>query len=412
MYDVIIVGARCGGSPIALQLAREGFKVLIVDRMTLGSDIMSTHYLKRSGGRLLKKWGLLGEIEKLDTPPIRQLNFHINDTKISGTAPPLDGLDCDYAPRRFYLDKILTDAAIAAGAEAREKFTVNSLLFDDGRVVGIRGMHEGKEVTEKAKLVIGADGANSIVAREAQAETYIDAGTHTCGYYCYYSGLRDQADEANLFIRSEERRFYITFPTNDGLDMLFLFWPNEEVKKVRGNLDNAFNESLAIIPELQDRVSQATRETRISGTHLLPNYFRRANGPGWALVGDAALHRDPITAQGITNAFTHADVLGEELLQALGGNQSIDQATANYDARQLQLLRPMFDYTVHLATLQPLPAELSAMLPVLAQEPAAASAFIGGFIGSVPIQDVMPPQLMKRFADDVTRTTMENQNAR
>ena len=145
------------------------------------------------------------------------------------------------------------------------------------------------------------------------------------------------------------------------------------------------------------------RETRISGTHLLYNFFRRAHGPGWALVGDAALHRDPITAQGITNAFTHAQILGEELVQAFAGEQPIDRALARYDERQFAALKPMFDYTVHLAMLQPLPAEVQAMVPLLVDKPEAVSAFIGAFLGSVPLDAVFTPSLMERFAADVAR---------
>ena len=243
------------------------------------------------------------------------------------------------------------------------------------------------------------------------SEAYIDAGTHTCGYYAYYNGMRDRDDAAHLYILNDERRFYITFPTNDGLDMVFLFWPTQEAKRVRGNLETAFDESLALVPQLEARVQQGTRESRIAGTHLLPNFFRRAHGPGWALVGDAALHRDPITAQGITNAFTHADILAEELVQAFAGSKTLHSALADYESRQFERLKPMFDYTVHLAMLQPLPEEMKLMLPQVAADPAAISAFIGAFMGSVPLNAVFPPSLLDRFSDDVSRGQQTVKNA-
>ncbi|MGI9328265.1 MAG: NAD(P)/FAD-dependent oxidoreductase [Pseudomonadales bacterium] len=403
-YDAIIVGARCGGAPLAMLLAQAGHRVLLLDRMAFGSDIMSTHYVKRTGASYLQKWGLLDELRKIDTPAIRNLNFCIDDLRLSGQAPPHEGVATDFTPRRFYLDKILVEAAIAAGVEARDTFTVKELVFDGDRVVGIKGAERGgAEVTERAKVVIGADGVRSRVADAVGAEAVVDAGIHTCGHYAYYRGMRDRDDQASLHILTKERRFYITFPTNDDLDMVFLFWPTEEAQRVRADLDGAYAESLKLVPELQARVLQGTRESRISGTHLMHNFFRRAHGPGWALVGDAALHRDPITAQGITNAFTHAAILAEELCSAFSGSKPIDAALANYDARQFAVLKPMFDYTVHLAMLQPLPEGVPQMLEQASHDPAATGAFIGAFLGSVPLPQIFPAPVIQLFADDVAR---------
>jgi flavin-dependent dehydrogenase len=403
-YDAIIVGARCGGAPLAMLLARAGHKVLLVDRMAFGSDIMSTHFVKRTGAAKLQKWGLLDQVKALGTPAIETLNFQINDTRLSGTAPPCEGVTTDFTPRRFYLDKILVDAAIESGAEVREQFTVKELVFDGGQVAGIKGASAGGDmVTERAKIVVGADGVRSMVAKSVAAEHYIDAGTHACGHYAYYSGMRDSNSTANLKIDTHNRRFYITFPTNDELDMVFLFWPTDQAQQVRKDVDAAFAESLTLAPELEARVHGGKRESRISGTHLFPNFFRRAHGPGWALVGDAALHRDPITAQGITNAFTHADILAEELDLAFRGDKPISAALEQYDQRQFMLLKPMFDYTVHLAMFQPLPEEVDQMLPQIAADPAATSAFIGAFMGSVPLDQVFPPHLIDLFANDVAR---------
>ena len=410
-FDAIVVGARCGGAPLAMQLARAGHKVLMVDRAPFGSDIMSTHYVKRTGANLLHKWGLLDAVRAAGTPAIETLNFHLGDLALRGTAPPSGAAANDFTPRRFVLDRILVDAAIDAGVDARDRFTVSELMFDGARVIGIRGKHHGQTVEARASVVVGADGPGSTVAKAVGAEAYVDAGTHTCGHYAYYSGMRDRDDEASLYVLQKERRFYITFPTNDGLDMVFLFWPTEMARDVRRDLDGAFAESLTHVPELEARVKGGKREGRISGTHLLPNYFRRAHGPGWALVGDAALHRDPITAQGITNAFTHADVLSEELDLAFRGEKPLDQAVADYDARQFRILKPMFDYTVHLAMLQPLPDQVAGMLPAVAGDPQATAAFIGSFLGSVPLDAVFPPEILQRFTADVERGQRENQHA-
>lgn len=409
MYDAIVVGARCGGAPLAMLLARGGHKVLMVDRMAFGSDIMSTHYVKRTGASMLAQWGLLDAVKAAGTPAIRRLNFNIDDVYLSGQPPGHNGVDTDFTPRRFVLDRILVDAAIAAGVEVRERFTVSALVHADGRVTGIEGKARGGSlVTEHAKVVVGADGVRSFVADAVGAERSIDAGTHTCGYYAYYSGMRDHEDAATLTVNTRDRRFHITFPTNDDLDMVFLFWPTAEAREVRADLDKAFADSLRLNPELEARVARGRRETRISGTHLLPNFFRRAHGPGWALVGDAAVHRDPITAQGIANAFTQADVLAGELAAAFAGDKDLDQALADYDRRQFELLKPMFAYTVHLSMLQPLPDDVAGMLPAVQADPMATAGFMGAFMGSVPLEQVFPPHVMAQFVADVDRNHKEN----
>jgi 2-polyprenyl-6-methoxyphenol hydroxylase-like FAD-dependent oxidoreductase len=279
-------------------------------------------------------------------------------------------------------------------------------------VTGIRGSdRSGAEVEEKARVVIGADGVRSLVADAVGAEKVVDAGSHTCGFYAYFSGMRDRNDAARLFVNSSARRFYITFPTNDDLDMVFLFWGREQTNQVRSNLEAAYGESLSLVPELADQVAGAKRETRIIGTHLLPNFIRRAHGPGWALVGDAAIHRDPITAQGITNAFTHASILAEELNIAFAGEQSIDTALASYDTRQFERLKPMFNYTVHMAMMQPTPDAVREILPQVAQDPIATGAFMGAFLGSVPLELAFSPQMIERFAQDVARGEAEVRDA-
>jgi len=87
-YDAIIIGARCGGAPLAMLLAGSGHKVLLLDKMAFGTDILSTHYLKRTGTSLLHKWGLLDAVRKAGTPAIGTQNFHLDGVHLRGIAPP------------------------------------------------------------------------------------------------------------------------------------------------------------------------------------------------------------------------------------------------------------------------------------------------------------------------------------
>ena len=170
MYDAIVVGARCAGSPTAMLLARRGLRVLLVDKAHFPSDTLSTHYIHQPGVAALKRWGLLPQIERSGCPPIRRYTLDVGPFALEGTPPPIGDVGEAYSPRRYVLDQILVEAAAEAGAEVRQGFTVQELLTDGERVVGIRGRSAaGEPVTERARIVIGADGMNSLVARSVKA---------------------------------------------------------------------------------------------------------------------------------------------------------------------------------------------------------------------------------------------------
>ena len=190
MYDAIVVGARCAGSPLAMLLARKGYKVLLLDKSTFPSDTLSTHHIHQPGVARLKRWRLLGRVQASNCPPTTKIRFDVGPFALVGTPPPADGNAEAYAPRRRVLDKILVDAAVEAGAELREGFSVEELTTEGSLVSGIRGSgNDGRTLQERARIVIGADGAHSLVARDVQAPVYLDRGMLTCNYYSYWSGV-------------------------------------------------------------------------------------------------------------------------------------------------------------------------------------------------------------------------------
>jgi 2-polyprenyl-6-methoxyphenol hydroxylase-like FAD-dependent oxidoreductase len=162
-------------------------------------------------------------------------------------------------------------------------------------------------------MVIGADGLHSLVAREVAPPTYDDHPALTCFYYSYWSGLL--CDRAMLHFR--ERRILIVIPTHEGLACVVTVCPVAEFHNFRSDIEGNVDRSLDLAPELAERVRQGKREERFTGTADLPNFFRRPHGPGWALVGDAGFHKDPLLAQGITDAFRDAGLLAEAIDAAI-----------------------------------------------------------------------------------------------
>src|SRR5262245_50082184 len=144
VFDVIVVGARCAGSPAAMLLARRGYKVLLVDKATFPSDTISTHILWPHGVEALDRWGLLDRLERTGLPPIcRRMVFDVGPFALRGTIPDANDGQGGFCPRRTVLDHLLVGAAEESGAIVREGFSVERLLFEGDRVVGISGRWEG-----------------------------------------------------------------------------------------------------------------------------------------------------------------------------------------------------------------------------------------------------------------------------
>jgi 2-polyprenyl-6-methoxyphenol hydroxylase-like FAD-dependent oxidoreductase len=282
-YDAIVVGARCAGSPTAMLLARRGHRVLVVDRATFPSDTVSTHLLHPPGVASLGRWGLLERLEATGCPPIGTYAFDFGPFTMSG-APGTGDAPVAYGPRRTVLDKLLVDAATDAGAEVREGFTVNEVVMEDGRVTGVRGHgRHGRTVTERARVVVGADGRHSAVARAVGPEQYHERPPLLCGYYSYWSGL-PMDGRFETWVRPD--RSWAAWPTHDDLTLVIGGWPYAELETNRDDIEGNLLAMLEMAPAFAERVRVATREERFVGT-AVPNYFRRPYGPGWALVGDA-----------------------------------------------------------------------------------------------------------------------------
>jgi flavin-dependent dehydrogenase len=394
MYDTIVVGARCAGSPTAMLLARQGYRVLLVDKAQFPSDILSTHYIRLPGIARLKRWGVLDQVLASRCPPITRVIRDLGPFALSGMAPPLEGATAIYAPRRTILDKILVDAAVEAGAELREGFLVQELLMDGDRVTGIRGHSAGgRSVEERAHIVIGADGMRSFVARTVHAPTYRETPSLTCIYYSYWSGV--PLEEVVICTRPD--RFFIAFPTNEPLVCIVVEWPVAEFHHFRADLEGHFLQTLDFVPDLGERVRQGKREERFSGTADLPNFFRKPFGAGWALVGDAGYHKDPNLAYGITDAFRDAELLAEAIDAGLTGRQSLEEALGGYEQRRNASAIPFYELNLQLASLQPSSPERMHLLAALRGNQEQINRFFGVVEGTVPFAEFYAPENLRQI---------------
>jgi flavin-dependent dehydrogenase len=395
MYDVVIVGARCAGSALALMLARHGLNVLAIDRTTFPSDTMSGHFIHPAGVSCLRRLGLLESLQALGAPAQETMTVDFGPIILSGLpAPAADGTAVGYAPRRYRFDPMLAGAAVAAGADLREGVSFVEPLVEGERVVGIRTTTpSGRTEDMRSRLVVGADGKRSRFARAVRAEAYGRQGAATCLYYAYWAGFDTQG--TRLFVR--DGLFCAASPTNDGLTFLGIAWPRMEFARVRADIGRAYRDAADTLPWVADRLAAAEQVGRFIGTADLEGFFRAASGAGWALLGDAGYHKDPITAQGMTDALLHAELLAAAIVEGMSGARPLDRALIDYGHRRDAAARPMYNLTADLARLAPPTAEMRALLQAVHDSPAETGRFLGVIGGTVPVPDFFAPANLARI---------------
>ena len=343
-YDVVIAGARCAGASTAMLLARQGLRVLVVDPASRGSDTLSTHALMRGGVLQLHRWGLLDAIRAAETPTIRTTTFHYGDEVIEVSIKERDGVDGLYAPRRTVLDAILSDAALAAGAEVVHGYSVVDVLrAPDGRVRGASVAGADQHVIDvAADLVIGADGVRSRVARILEAELDYTVLHTTASIYGYWNALGLEGFHWFYDLGAAVG----SIPTNDGDTCVFASLPPTRFEKERTDgLDAVYHALLSeVSSELAHRVNESELSGKLRAFAGTTGFLRRSAGPGWALVGDAGYFKDPITAHGITDALRDAELLARAVAE--GG----DRALAGYQETRDDLVKGLLDVTDHIAS--------------------------------------------------------------
>ncbi len=344
MYDAIIVGARCAGSPLAMHLARQGHKVLVVDRATFPSDTLSTHYITPDGVVRLQAWGLYDRIVATGVP----VTHGVQRTSIAlGVTIPPDPADAPaICPRRTVLDQIFVEAAREAGAEVREGVLVESLIVEDGVVVGIRARKGDERIEERAKVVVGADGRDSFVARQVNPETYNEVEGTTGGYYGYYRNF--EGTETNLVLGGGHALF--VFRTNDGEACIGVEMTADRFAEFRKDIEGGTRRALALVPSIAERYDRAELTGKLMGFAPHKSFYRKPYGPGWALVGDAGYFRDPLLGQGINDALRDADGLAAALHQVLAGEAEWEPALSEYQRQRDEATAGVYQLTALLTS--------------------------------------------------------------
>jgi flavin-dependent dehydrogenase len=327
---------------------------MVVDKGSYGSDTLSTHALMRGAVLQLHRWGILPAIVAAGTPPVHSTTFSYREQDVTVPIEPKFGIDALYAPRRALLDRSLVDAAANSGAEISYGLRVDDVIVDErGRVRGISAIAGGTRRSIEADIVIGADGLYSTIAQRVGADRIVE-GRHSAGVlYSYWEDLPVDG----YYWRFLTRGSIGAIPTNEGATCVFASLPSQRFRaEMLGNPVVSYRRLIRdVSPAFGARLDAARRVEPVRGFGGQIGFIKRAVGPGWALVGDAAYFKDPLTAHGITDALRDAELLARAIVQGTTA------ALADYETTRHDLSRRLFEVTDDIASFAWADAEVQTL---------------------------------------------------
>lgn len=397
-FDVIVIGGSVAGAPTAMLLARQGHKVLLIDKSVFPRDANSTHFIWPRGVSYLNRWGVAGPILE-QTPHFRNMEVCIEGISLYG-AVPLDDLKARFrrlhgddhgvidhycGPRRYFLDSHLLNCAREAGVTVREGVSYRAPIIEGGRVCGIVAAgDDGRELQARARLVIGADGRFSKFVKDVGARDTDVRPLSTFAYFGYFSGI----DKDELAIHKRGRFGTAIFPTLDQTHMVLVYGPTACWDDFKHNPEQNFLDIYRFCaPDVAAQIERAERTEPFKAMARMEAFQRDSTGPGWALVGDAGSFKDQVTAMGITHAFRDAELISTYIHRALGGEFSLDDGLRQYRAARAADYTDYFDFVCKTAEMNNYSADDLKYFYSIRDNQAAIDQMMSQFGDTLPLTD-------------------------
>ena len=335
MYDVIIVGAGPAGSTAALYAHRLGLSCILLDKAVFPRDKICGDALSGKSVRLMRELNLLEGVEKLEGSEINRITFgspsHSQfDVHLKGNKNN-DFITKGYVVPRKIFDNFLFKKADEL-TETRQGFTVNDIIYENDNISGVKGTNiEGKEEILNAPIIMGCDGANSIIARKLGLYE-MDMENTAVAIRCYYEGVEGLSNQIELHYVSEVKPGYFwLFPAGNGKANIGIGLSKNDAKKEDRTLRQIMDE-IVQSDYFRSRFGNARPLEKPVGWNLpLGRIQRKNHGNGFMLLGDAAGLVDPFTGEGIGNAMVAAKHAMQVASKAKNHKDYSERSFSEYD---------------------------------------------------------------------------------
>ncbi|MBI4360401.1 geranylgeranyl reductase family protein [Candidatus Micrarchaeota archaeon] len=336
-FDVIVVGGGPGGSACATFLGKAGKKVLLLEKARFPRDKTCGDAISGKSMRVLRELGLTMEIERNPHAVIRGVIFSSPNGKTVHIPFPQkpDQSAPGYCCRREVFDNIVFQNA-KKFADVREKIMVTDVIRENGFVVGVnaKDLDGKKDVEFRAKVVVGADGSQSVMANKLGLLDTPDEH-HCTALRIYYQNVRDLTDSIELhFVDSVMPGYFWIFPLENGLANVGIGMITKDMKEHKTNLKQVTFDAIANDPLFKKRFQGAQAVGPVMGWTLpFGSHHRKCFGNGFVLVGDAASLIDPFTGEGIGNAMTSGWIASQVIADGLKQNDVSESFLRQYDEK-------------------------------------------------------------------------------
>ena len=401
--DVVVVGGGPAGAATAWFLATAGVDVTIVDRAAFPRDKVCAEYLSPQASRILDAMGALATIERAGAAQLGGMLVRApNGEHIRGDFAAAHGFtgfrDRGLAIRRRILDGILLDRARQAGAQVIERARVTDLVRGDGgRGVGVRTLpHDGEPSIIRARLVVGADGLRSIVARKLGVARRLP-WPRRIAFVTHYRGVHGVGERGEMHV---EREGYLGIANvGRGETNVALVVPASRARRLGSDPASYLDAWLRRSSHLADRFVGAERVSKVRATGPFASAVRRAWAPGAALVGDAADFFDPFTGEGIYAALRGGEMLAPFAIEALGASRrdAADRALAAYDRARRAEFRGKWMVERMIGAAVGFPPLINRAASVLSRRKDMADLLVGVAGDFVPAREVLRPGYLLRL---------------
>ncbi|MEU9718292.1 NAD(P)/FAD-dependent oxidoreductase [Streptomyces sp. NPDC047976] len=370
-YDVVISGASLAGSTAAILLARRGVRVALLERRSdpEAYKVLCTHSMTANAAPVLDELGLLPALEKAGAVRNEARWYTRWGWIHPRSAPAGPALQYGYNVRRSTLDPLIrARAAETPGVDLLLGHQVTGLVTEAGRTVGVRARTPQGEREIRARLVVGADGKDSAVAKLAEVPTrsYENA---RFGYIAYFRNLELDEGLGRAWFLEPDMAY--AFPNDDGVTVVAVLPDKKRLPAFREDLEGSFRSFVRGLPEAPD-LDSAERIGKIIGTVDYPLITREPTAPGLALIGDAALTGDPLWGVGCGWALESASWLAGAVAAAAAGRGDLDRSLAAYARTHRRKLRGHQTLAVDYAKARPFNPVERLMFAAAARDEAMA----------------------------------------